>query len=247
MCLKPRVFFKHIRIFLLNIFFINILNAAQHNFYIGANIGTSCFSGKTSNEVKNQRIERTLYSNKSIVSRSILGGLYIGYILRLQNFGMGSELTWQYINQEKTLDGRFDDAVNGDHLIFKIKNQFTNMLEFTVKPGYFICDYFTYAILGINLQNIRCSYNADGETNGGISSFSDKKSKYVEGYTFGAGVQKNIYENVAVGLELKFLKFHDRTYKFNLPSNPGDPVITLSSKLKDIQTYSASLRFMYTF
>ena len=233
---------------LFSAFLVSTLSAAEHNFYIGANVGISGFSAKTTDEINNEPpafVFKKLYTDKSIRSRGTLGGAYIGYILRLQNFGIGTEVSWQYTNLEKTLDGRFDDAGNGDHLQFIIKNKLTSQMEFIIKPGYFICDYFTYAILGINLQNMRYEYNATGEIAGGgtVENFSDRKTKYVRGYTFGVGVQKNIYENIALGLEFKFSKYPERNYKFNF----GDPKITISSKLKDIQTYSASLRFMYTF
>lgn len=234
--------------FLLGIFLINILNAAQHNFYIGVNVGMTGFSAKTNNEVSNdQPALQRLHTDKSIRSKSVLGGFYIGYILRLQNFGMGTEVSWQYTNLEKTLDGKFFDLGANDNLYFVVKNKLTSQVEFVLKPGYFIYDYFTYAILGFNLQNMRCDYSAAGETAGEIKNFSDKKSRYVRGYTFGAGFQKNVYETIALGLEFKFSKFPERNYKFDLPHNPGDSEITLSSKVKDIQTYSCSLRFMYTF
>ena len=99
-----RIITKSSKWFLLSTFFCSVLNAAQHNFYVGANVGMAGFSAKTSDEVSNNFPSlQKLYTDKTIVHRGVLSGLYIGYILRLQNFGIGTEVSWQYTNLEKTL------------------------------------------------------------------------------------------------------------------------------------------------
>lgn len=235
--------------FLLVIFLINVLNAAQHNFYIGTNVGISGFLAKNSSEVDSTApTSQNLYTNKSIKVNGTVGGVYLGCILRIQHFGLGTELSWQYASLERTLDGKFDDPANGDDLNFTIKNKLTGQLELCIKPGCFIYDYFTYAILGLNIQNMYYSYSTSGRRAGGdVQNFSGKTSKYVKGYTFGIGVQKNIYEHIGLAIEFKASKFPQRDYKFNLPSIPLATDINISSKLKDIQAYSCCLRFMYTF
>lgn len=248
--LKVMFFYRKMIFLLVMYFLINTLNAGQHHFYVGANVGAGGFSAKTSDVVESTSlVSKTFNSNKYIKSNSTIGGLYLGYLLRLHNFGLGTEISWQYANLEKTLDGKFDDVANGDHLDFVIRNKLTGQVEFSIRPGYFISNYFTYVILGLNAQNMYYNYSAKGSRGGNpVQSSGDKKSKYVKGYTFGAGVQKNIYENIVLGIELKVSKLFERNYQFQLPSDPAlFHDISISSKLKNIQTYSCCLRFMYTF
>ena len=61
----------------------------------------------------------------------------------------------------------------------------------------------------------------------------------------GAGLHKDLSENTAVGLEFKLTKYPSRKYKFMVENENIN--INLSSTLKNINTYSYCLRFMYKF
>lgn len=242
---KRRVTF--LKIFLFTACY-NIAVASQHSFYVGVQAGVSTFSGKQQAQATNDFPNTiVLIKDKNIKSKGLAGGLYAAYVLRICDFGIGAEGLWQYTNMEKNLEASFRDAANGDDLHFSLKTSLRSRAELLLKPGYFIKDYFTYAILGIAFQSTVLEYTAIGRQNGAanpVRTNSDKTSKTVRGNTFGLGVQKNIYEHVDMGLEFKATKLSARNYEFNVP---GVSQIALSNSLKNISTYSCCLRFMYKF
>lgn len=168
------------------------------------------------------------------------------YLFRYLDFGLGTEIAFQYNNLEKVLSAQFTEPGNADNFFFKIRQRLRGNVEFTIKPGYFINDYFAYAILGLGYQNTFFDYNATGTTGGALPArnFKGKNRKIVRGSLLGLGLHKDLYEHVAVGFEFKAAKYSSRKYRFDIP---GASEIALSSTLKNITTYSYCLRFMYKF
>lgn len=243
---------KKSQLFIIKFFIIasmcNFINASQHNLYIGIQSGINAFTGKQQSQATNDLPTTIkLINNKSIKANGIAGGLYAGYVVRYCDFGLGTEILWQYTNLEKTLNAHFRDIINADDLQFSLKTNLRSRSEIVLKPGYFINNYFTYAIFGLAFQKVDFRYSAIGKQAAAanpVQTNSAKKSKIVRGSTIGVGVQKNIYEHIDMGIEFKYTKLSGRNYNLAVP---GSSQISLSSTLKNINTYSYCLRFMYKF
>lgn len=220
--------------------------ASQHSFYTGASVGFASLTAKASNQVSNNNNARIfLHHNKKIQSNSCIGGVYAMYLFRYYNFGLATEVAFNYSNLEKTMNSKFDDAANGDVLDFVIKYRTKGSAELSLKPGYFISDYFTYAILGVGYQNMFFNYTATGQT-GGVDNniFKGKSRKIVRGAIFGVGIHKDLYEHIAVGFEFKSARYSRRNHEFEVARTNE---IKLASTVKKISTNSYCLRFMYKF
>lgn len=222
------------------------LTASQHSFYVGANVGIKNITAKTTNEISGTN-HLYLDNNKKINSKSLIGGIYAMYLLKYNTFGLASEISFQYNNFEKNLNRHFFSTGNYN-LFFKIRHRMRGSVELNIKPGFFVNNYFTYAILGLSYQNMFYDYTVTGSdtlVDPGAVQWKDKKRKIVNGTILGAGVHKDLSESTAVGLEFKLTKFPSRKYNFMVTNNNID--INLSSTLKNINTYSYCLRFMYKF
>lgn len=231
--------------------FIAICNAAfaaQHSFYVGLQTGVSNFSAKQNSQASNDfPASKNLINNKKIKAIAISCGIFAQHIIRYCDFGLGTEALWQYTNMEKNLNAKFREPGNADDVEFSIKTKTRSRSEFLLKPGYFINDYFTYAIAGLAFQSIGCKYTSIGKQGGAnnpVLNDSAKKSHIVRGSVLGIGVQKNLYEHVDIAAEFKITKFSSRNYKFAVP---GISQISLSNTLKNTSTNSYCLRFMYKF
>lgn len=220
--------------------------ASQHSFYTGVSVGFNSLTGKTSSQVNNIVNTRIfLHNNKKLQTNSSIGGIYAMYLFRYCNFGLATEAAFNYSNLEKTLNAKYDDTNNGDVLDFVIKQRTKGSAELSLKPGYFVNEYFTYAILGVGYQNMFFNYTATGAT-GGVDNnvFKGKSRKIVRGAIFGLGIHKDLYEHIAVGFEFKTARYAHRKYNFDVARTNN---ITLDSTFKKISSNSYCLRVMYKF
>lgn len=225
-----------------------IANASQHSFYAGISSGITSLQAKATNDVSNNAPAHILLqNNKRVKTTNVSAGIYALYIFRYLNFGLGSEISFNYNNLEKNFSAQFNEVGNADNLFFKIRQRLRGNAEFSIKPGYFINDYFAHMILGVSYQNTFFDYTASGETAGATRYFHGKNRKIIRGSTIGLGIHKDLCEHIAVGLEFKATKYSARKYRFDLPHNPGQSEISLSSNLKNITTHSYCLRVMYKF
>ncbi len=228
------------------IFGISKLATQPHNFYLGATVGVGSLSAKMTNStLNNAEFQKYLIDKNSINAKTAIGGIFAGYLFSFANFGIGSELFWQYSSAQSAMEEQYNDPISVADNAVSVQYKLTGQAGINLKAGYFLSENFIYALLG--WQQYKVSYQANLANSNVLDVlFQHPKSSNssVKAFSLGLGVQRPVNENYAIGVEVKLTKLSDRNYKIPF----GDLYeTTLSSRLRAIQIYSAALRFMYTF
>lgn len=236
-------------IFTLVIFAATQALSASHSFYIGGSLSQTSISGKRSDSVTNiTPTSINLANNKSVHAKAAYGGLLVGYLFRIENFGIGPEFFYNYSKFETTIDGKHTDAVLGPtNTVFDITHKFSNQHGVNARLGYFLDSYFLYALFGVHSQTSQFYAKATQDQAGGaLHDYAYRtKKKNTSTFSFGFGAQKTIAENYAVGIECKIANFSNKNFSWNL--NDGAGVQTkLTSNFK-YQLRSVALKLMYVF
>lgn len=221
----------------------------SHNFYLGTSLGVGFFNHKQSDQfTSNTPFNYNLRQNKSQTSNYNLncGGL-IGYLYKINNFGVGGDLDWQKTNLEKKIYDKFDEAGVQKfdvHNNLKINNKFGISLKF----GMLSNDFFSYLLIGTSHTKVNFNSLAYGSVGGNSdSSETYSFSKKLNGLKLGLGVQKKINPNWALGLELATEKFGKINYHFIFDKDPAGSNSQQHSTIRKLNIYSANLRLMYIF
>jgi opacity protein-like surface antigen len=236
--------------FLFDAFANNCSNPYKsHNFYLGTSLGVGFFNHKQSDQfTSNTPFKHNLRQNKSQISNyNLMGSGLIGYLYKINNFGVGCDLDWQKTNLEKKTSDKFDEAgvQNFDvHNNLKINNKFSISLKF----GMFSNIFFSYLLIGASHAKINFNSLAYGSVGGNPNSSETYSfSKKLNGLKLGLGVQKKINQNWALGLELATEKFGKINYHFIFDKDPAGSNSQQHSTIRNLNIYSANLRLMYIF
>ena len=186
-----------------------------------------------------------LANKKGVHSQRVYGGIFLGHLFRVENFGIGPEFFYNYCNFEDTVAAQHNDPVNAV-TAFDIKHTITSQFGANARLGYFLDNYFLYTLFGFHSQTGRFYAKARQEQGaGGVIHEFDYKTerKVTTAFSFGLGLQKAITANYAIGFECKFSRFPKRNFTWNL----GDPSNTKLTSALQYKLRSFGLRFMYTF
>ncbi len=95
----------------------------SHSFYAGANLSINYLSGKRNDSAINENNER-MVSSKSVSINKVYGGVFLGYLFRIQNFGFGPEFFYNYGTIENTISATHNDGgAHGITVAFDIKHR----------------------------------------------------------------------------------------------------------------------------
>ncbi len=221
--------------------------SANHSFYIGGSLSQTSISGKRNDSATNERlVDKNLTNNKSIHRKNAYGGVFAGYLFRIENFGIGPEFFYNYGKLEETISGTHSDPLGPINTTFDITHKLTNQAGANVRFGYFLDSYFLYTLLGIHSQTSQF-YAKAKHIDLGVGTEEDynykTKKKNTNVFSFGFGVQKSIAENYAIGLECKFANFPNKNFTWNL----GDADTTKLTSSFKYQLRSINLKLMYVF
>ncbi|MCX7342682.1 MAG: outer membrane beta-barrel protein [Proteobacteria bacterium] len=222
--------------------------AGSHSFYIGANLRVNYLSGTRNDSATNSnRIRVDLASSKSVSVNKVYGGIFLGYLFRIQNFGFGPEFFYNYGTIENTISATHHDPADVK-VDFDIKHRLTANKGIDLRIGYFVGSYFLNTLLGINWQTMNFQVTARRNELAFPAIIHDEYShrtphKTRPGFSFGLGVQKQITENYDVGLEYKQTNYPRTRYAHNFQD---DTQTTLTSDIK-YKIHSIGLRFIYKF
>ncbi len=214
-----------------------------HSFYGGANLGLNILSGKRNDTstITHNGAQAILSENKRTYKKGISGGIFAGYLLRCDNFGIGPELFWNYVNIEDTIKGKQDTP--GPYITdFDIKHRITNQYGINIRLGYFFDTSFIYALCGLHWQQYNFqvkAVNQDGLINRKDFSYNTS-NKITQGNSIGLGVQKQLTPNYDIGFEYKLTNLPRKNYEFNL----GDPLSTKLNSSLSYKLHAVSLRFI---
>ncbi len=225
--------------------FVSVYGAnVAHSFYGGANLGINVLSGKRNDTVTRNTLplsQKVLSENKSIYKKGTSGGIFAGYLLRCDNFGIGPEFFWNYTNIEETLEGvqtTFGPVTTG----FNIKHRITNQYGINVRVGYFVDTFFIYALCGLHWQQYNFHVKAKQDNGLGVLRMYsyNTSNKITQGNSIGLGVQKQLTPNYDIGFEYKLTNLPRKNYEFNL----GDPLSTKLNSSLSYKLHAFSLRFI---
>lgn len=149
--------------------------------------------------------------------------------------------------------GKIQNQVCGTHsdtgagLInkFYITNRFTNQVGANARFGYFIEDYFLYALVGIQYQESKYFVTANQTTNGGDVydySYSTSKKK-TSALSTGLGLERPIADHFKIGLEMKYTKYPKKHFYYAL----GDAEKTNLTTTFKYRLLAFSVRLSYVF
>ncbi len=223
--------------------------SASHNFYVGANLGLNTMVGKRNDSANNRNNSKAQFTDsKAVNTNSVYGGIFTGYLFRINNFGVGPEFFYNYGNIESTISGRHVDNPplgGGDVTVFDVKYRMVSQYGINARFAYFLESYLLYTLLGIQFQS--GNFQVKAKQDRGVQNLPEKdhrtKFKSTNGFSFGFGAQKQINENYDIGLEYKLTNFPRKNFEFNL----DDVELTkLTSNIK-YKIHSIGLRFIYKF
>jgi opacity protein-like surface antigen len=218
----------------------------SHSFYVGANLNVHYLSGKRNDSAVNgNNINNDLASGKSVNVNKVYGGIFLGYLFRIHNFGFGPEFFYNYGTIENTISATHLDPA-GVNVAFDIKHRLTANKGIDLRIGYFINNYFINALFGVNWQTVNYQVTARrADLLGAEYHEYSHRTPHKErpGFSFGLGAQKQITENYDVGLEYKQTNYPRRRYEFNL-QDATQTKLTSDIKYK---IHSIGLRFIYKF
>lgn len=215
-----------------------------NNFYAGLNFGANHMSGLRNDSATNVNEDTKNFNvNKRCRATSGLGGVLAGYLLRLDNFGIGPEFFYNYGKIEAKSTGSFYDNIGSYALNYNIKNKLSGMYGLNFRFGYFIDSYFVYGLIGSNQLKQRCEVVARKVEAGGNSDRKFKKNNKARRLSLGFGTQKSINEFVDLGLEYKIARFPVKKYTFS--HNDIDQNVYKSDFKYKLHT--VSVRLIYKF
>jgi len=235
---------KHLTIFLF--FIAPTLFSATHSFHIGSSLSSCSLLGKRTDIAKNTTpVTATFTDNKSINTSSAFGGIVIGYLLRVKNFGIGPEFFFNYGKFQDTAEGTLNDPAVPASTTYKITYKVTNQAGAHLRLGYFLESYFLYTLLGIHFQktNFESTESYADHVANTVRNYSYSSKNKINTFNFGFGAQKAITEHYAIGLECKFAHFPQKNFSHSLND---DEKTTLNSSFK-YQLRSVGLKLMYVF
>ncbi|MCX7342829.1 MAG: hypothetical protein NT128_01610 [Proteobacteria bacterium] len=168
------------------------------------------------------------------------GGIFAGYLLRCNNFGIGPELFWNYVSIEDILKGK--QYIPGPYITdFDIKHRITNQYGINIRGGYFFDTFFIYALCGLHWQQYNFQVKAIHQDGINRRDFSYNTSNQItQGNSIGLGLQKQLTQNYDIGFEYKLTNLSKKNYEFNLDDN-GRTRLNSSVSYK---LHSFSLRFI---
>ena len=161
--------------------------------------------------------------------------------MQYNNFGIGPEFFWNYINIEETLEGEQITIPGPITTDFNIKHRITNQYGVNIRGGYFFNTYFIYVLCGLHWQQYNFHVKAKQDNGFGIVTYPyNTSNKITQGNSIGLGVQKQLTPNYDIGFEYKLTNLPRKNYKFNL----GDPIRTKLNSSASYKLHSLSLRFI---
>lgn len=185
----------------------------SHNFYSSIGLGMNDASIKH-NEIAKDNVKNNFTpTNKPGNLRGAYGLLSLGYIFRINNFGIGSEFFYNIGKLESKISGRHDDNTV-DTTNYDINYKITNQKGLNAKFGYFFEKFFLYTLLGTTNQTSTTkikALRADGAVAGRLCEYYYSKKNKQSRFSYGLGIQKNINDSFDLGLEYKTAKFPNRT------------------------------------
>ncbi|MEI6187210.1 MAG: outer membrane beta-barrel protein [Alphaproteobacteria bacterium] len=215
-----------------------------HSFYGGANLGLNVMTGKRNDTATKNRppLAQAVFSeNKGIYKRGASGGIFAGYLLQYNNFGIGPELFWNYTNIDETLEGVQTTLPGPITTDFNIKNRITNQYGINVRMGCFFNTCFVYALCGLHWQQYNFHVKAKQDNGFGIVTYPyNTSNKITQGNSIGLGVQKQLTPNYDIGFEYKLTNLPRKNYEFNV----GDAIRTKLNSSVSYKLHSFSLRFI---
>lgn len=219
--------------------------SASHNFYGGVALNGNSLAGKRNDSAVNTTpVAETFSNNKRTQKRAVYAGVFVGYLFKANNFGIGPEFFYNYGKLESAINPTFTDPGGPSHTVFNIAYKIANQAGAHLRLGYFVESYFLYALGGIQYQTYNFEMTAQHVEAANTTNYNNKsKKKQASSFSYGFGAQKSINENYTVGVECKFAHFPNKSFTFTL--NDGERTTLTSSFKYKIQ--SLSLKIMYVF
>lgn len=233
---------------ILAIFFTTtaMLNCAPltHNFYSGLTFGANHMSGVRNDSAREENGASANFTiNKRTRSNAGYGGILAGYLMRITDFGIGTEAFYNYGKIESSAGGILYYQPNALTVSFRMKNRISNQHGIVVRLGYFFKSYFFYTSLGINKQSEKFDVTADESRNGAISGYHFKKKNKTNRFSFGLGTQKSVSETIDIGVEYKTTRIPKKNYTFYL----NDIDETLAKSDFKYRLHTLAVRLIYKF
>lgn len=219
----------------------------SHNFYAGVSLKVNYLSGNRNDFAHAPRpLPATMSKDKNVSINKMYGGIFLGYLFRIHNFGFGPEFFYNYGTIENNVSDTLIEPVTPIHTSFDVKHRITANKGFNLRIGYFVGSYFLNTLFGVSWQTINYQVTAR-KSDLGAATYNEYSyrtpHKTRPGFSFGLGVQKQITESYDIGLEYKQTIYPRTKYEFNL----DDPDLTkLTSDIK-YKIHSIGLRFIYKF
>ncbi len=223
------------------------LLSATHSFYVGTSLSGCSLTGKRNDSAKDTTpgVPKAVFAgDKRVNARGVYGGALGGYLFRIDNFGIGPEIFYNYGKIESRIRDIFSDIISATSTSFDITHKISNQVGTHIRLGYFFDSYFLYTLLGMQYQTAYFEMKAV-HTDAGVSTPYNYKSKTksTSAFSFGLGAQKAIAENYAVGIECKFATFPIKNFAFNL----SDAERTTLTSNFSYKMRSVALKLMYVF
>lgn len=191
-------------------------STVTHIFYSGLSFGATHMSGIRNDSASDVAESVNFSVNKKTRSNGGYGGVLAGYMLRIADFGIGSELFYNYGKIESNTEGVLNDAGNNLTVNFRMKNKIYNQYGMGIRLGYFLESYFIYTYLGQQRQSEKFEILANRSENYVNNVHFFKKKKQTNRFNFGFGTQKSVSEHIDIGFEYRTSRIPKNSYVFSL-------------------------------
>lgn len=215
----------------------------NHNFYAGLSFGATHMSGVRNDSASDILASSNFSINKRTRSNGGYGGILTGYLLRIADFGIGSEIFYNYGKIENNSGGTLNDVASNLTVNYRIKNKISNQYGLGARLGYFLENYFLYTYFGTLRQSGKFESIADRAENHVSTAHFFKKKKQTNRFSFGFGTQKSINENIDIGLEYRTARIPRSKYVFEIK----DAEKTTSSGNFKYRLHTLAVRLIYKF
>lgn len=240
---------------MLKIFFFafTIVSAvyAQNSVYIGVQggrtFGTQQIDARYTDFLQHAVI---ISDNKVHSIKSPFIGLNLGLLKKCGNWGWGIEGIYNHVNYQNCLSQQYNDYVIGRGININLQNNFSNQLGIMGKVGYtFFNQYFTYGMLGLSKQKIDSIFTGvQSDLGAGVTpeTYHLKKTKWVSGYLFGVGVEKNINPSFKAGVEATWQNLKQSSFNLDYEFAGTGSTEKLRTNYKKNNMFFIGLRFTYS-
>ena len=201
----------------------------NHSFYAGTSLSFNMMSGRRSDYVTNTDSQSaSITRKKSVKNNGVFGGLFAGYLFRVNNFGISPEFFFNYGKIENKVSGTHSDTTAAVYTKFYITNRVTSQIGGNARVGYFLDCYFLYAFVGLHYQKAKYYVTAQ-QTPGDISLHDyaySSSNQSASAVSFGLGAERPISDHFKIGLEMKYTKFPSKQYYYSLGDSEKTNITT---------------------